>query len=386
MSVANNIKLLKWFNFFTDLKFYGPIAVIYFSRITDSFALAMSIFSVVFLSSAIFEIPTGVLSDYIGRKKTLILGSFFAVIYTVFYALGISYWVLVIGAFFEGLSRALYSGNNEALLYDSLSDDLKSDFGSHFGKTASMFQIALAICALLGGVIANISFSIVLWISVIPQIICLVIGLALISPRIPDKVDTNIYSHIREAVSLIHANKKLKNLSMAMILNKGIAEAAFDFQAAFYNTVWPLWAIGIAKMLSYTGAAFSFFYSGKLINRFGELKIIIFRHLSNRILFSIALLFPNILSPLLMSTGSLLYGAEITATQSLAHKEFHDNNRATLGSLVSFCSSIVFTMVAVILGILADKFGPAKALFIGQLALVFVLYIYYSLFKNKNTA
>ncbi|MDP3733336.1 MAG: hypothetical protein Q8Q91_02225, partial [Candidatus Daviesbacteria bacterium] len=73
--VKRNIRLLTWFNFFTDFKLYGPLAIIYFSQVTGSYGLGTSIFSVVMLSSALFEIPTGILSDFLGRKKTLTLGA-----------------------------------------------------------------------------------------------------------------------------------------------------------------------------------------------------------------------------------------------------------------------------------------------------------------------
>ncbi len=381
MRQYQNIRLIKWFNFFTDLKLYGPVAVIYFAQITDSFALAMSVFSVVFLSAAFFEIPTGYISDFIGRKNTLIFGAVSAVIFTIFYAIGISFWILIVGAVFEGLSRAFYSGNNEALIYDSLADSEKENFGSHLGKSSAMLQVALALSAFIGSILASKSFSIVLWLSVIPQIICLLIGSRLYAPLNQHKTDNNLYLHFKEAIALFKGNFSLKRLSLAMMLNRGIAEAAFDFQAAFYQTIWPVWAIGFAKMLSYIGAALSFYYSSKLIKKFGEVNMILFRHIINRILFSIALLFPNNASPLIMSSGSLLYGAEIVATQSLAHKEYSDKQRATMGSLVSFGGSIIFAIAAVIMGAIADSYGPAKALFIGQLTLVVVIFLYWSIYR-----
>lgn len=70
-----NIKLLALFNFFTDFNLYSAVLIIYFAKVTGSFALGMSLYSVTMVSSAIFEIPTGIFSDYIGRKKTIILGS-----------------------------------------------------------------------------------------------------------------------------------------------------------------------------------------------------------------------------------------------------------------------------------------------------------------------
>ena len=64
-----NIRLLALFNFFTDFHLYTAILIIYFANVTGSYALGMSLFSVAMVSSALFEVPTGVFSDYLGRKR-----------------------------------------------------------------------------------------------------------------------------------------------------------------------------------------------------------------------------------------------------------------------------------------------------------------------------
>src|SRR5258706_1204782 len=108
-----NIRLLTFFNFFLDFRLFAPVAVLYFQHVNGSFALGMSVFSLVFLSSAFFEIPRGIFSDKIGRKKTIVLGTLATISSLIFYAWGASALVLYIGAIFEGLGRSLYSGNNE---------------------------------------------------------------------------------------------------------------------------------------------------------------------------------------------------------------------------------------------------------------------------------
>jgi len=64
-----NIRLFYLFNFFVDFKFYAPIAIIYFAKVSGSYALGMSIFSATMLAAALFEVPTGIFSDYIGGKR-----------------------------------------------------------------------------------------------------------------------------------------------------------------------------------------------------------------------------------------------------------------------------------------------------------------------------
>lgn len=115
-SLPRNVRLLAWFNFFTDFRPYAPIAILYFAQVSGSYALGMSVFSAVMLAQSLFEVPTGVFSDLIGRKKTIVCGALAGVLSLVCYATGGTYIVLLAGAAFEGLARAFYSGNNDALL------------------------------------------------------------------------------------------------------------------------------------------------------------------------------------------------------------------------------------------------------------------------------
>lgn len=381
-----NIRLLTWFNFFTDFSLFSPIAIIYFSKITGSFALGMSIFSVTMITSAIFEVPTGVFSDYIGRKKTMIFGAAFAALAVVFYALGYSYIWLVVGALFEGLSRSFYSGNNEAFLYDTLREsNSEKEYHDFLGKTSSSFQLGLAISAAIGSVIAQFSFPLTVWLTFFPKLLCVFIALYFVEPKTFKRSVSNIFSHLKESLRHFISNKKLRLLSISSIYSYALRESGFQFRSAFVNTVWPIWAIGIASMLSYIGATVSFYFSGKVIRRFGEFKTLIAGSIYGKISNILALVFPTVASPAIMTTSSLFFGTGTVAQSSLLQKEFTHEQRATMGSLNSLASSLLFGIVAIILGFVADKIGPAKALLLTTLAGIPVLFIYLKLFKeDKN--
>ncbi len=382
--IHKNIKLLAWFNFFTDFKLYAPVAIIYFTKISGSYALGMSIFSITMLSAAIFEMPTGIFSDLIGRKKTIILGALASVLYTIFYAIGGNYNFLVIGAILEGLSRSFYSGNNNALLYDSLTEtQQEAEYHTFLGKVSSMFQIGLAIAAIAGGMIANWSFALVMWLSVIPQVLCLIVGINMADTMNHATKSANVFIHTKKALKQFARNKKLRLLSLASILSYALGESAYQFRSAFVNLLWPIWAVGIANALSNIGAAISFYFSGSLIKKFKEFKILIIGSVYNRIINILALCFPNILSPALMATSSLFYGVASTAKENLLQKEFNSNQRATMGSLNSLFGSMLFAIISFMLGLFADKLGPTKALLIIQIFMIVVIGIYWKLFKKK---
>jgi len=387
MKVKNshkNIKLLSWFNFFTDFKLYSPVAIIYFAKVSGSYALGMSVFSMIMLSAALFEMPTGVFSDLIGRKKTIVFGALSSALAVIFYAIGGVYLFLVIGAILEGLSRSFYSGNNSALLYDTLAETQEeAEYHTFLGKTSSMFQIALAISAIAGSVIAHWSFAWVMWISVIPQTLCLLISLKMVEPANLLSEGGNVFAHAKEALKHFVKNKKLRFLSLASILNYSLGESAHQFSSAFVSLLWPLWAVGIARALSHTGAALSYYFSGPLIKRFKEFKILIVGNIYSRVVGIIALVFPTVLSPALMSSGSLFFGVKSTAEESLFQKEFTSAQRATMGSLNSLLGSITFAFVSFALGLFADKLGPIKALLIIKICMVATIGIYWKLFKGE---
>lgn len=380
-----NIKLLTWFNFFTDFKLYAPIAILYFAQVTGSFALGMSIFSITTISSAIFEIPTGVYSDFIGKRKAIIFGAISAVIYSLFYAIGQSYLILFIGSIFNGLSQAFYSGNNDALVYDTLYEIKKEkEFSEILGKVNSAFQIALAISALLGGFIGNYSFSAVMWISVLGQLACLFISFFIKEPKVHYKKSGNIYLHLNEAFKNFIQNRKIRLLSISSMIVFGIGEAVYQFQAAFYKLLWPIWAIGIAKTLSNIGAYLSYRFSGKIIKKFKAVRILLSSNIYSRIINIFSVIYPTILSPLLMTTTSLWHGVAQISKSSLLQEEFTDRQRATMGSLDSLLGSVFYGIVAVLLGFVADKLSPTKAILVSQIALLPTVWLYWKLFKTEK--
>ncbi|QQG44481.1 MAG: MFS transporter [Candidatus Roizmanbacteria bacterium] len=380
-----NIKLLALFNFFTDFHLYSAILIIYFAKVTGSFVLGMSLFSVAMVSSALFEIPTGIFSDYIGRKKTMVLGALCSILSVVFYAVGTGYLILFIGALFEGLRRSWYSGNNDALLYETLaSTNRKDDYAHYLGKTGAMFQVASAVGIIIGGIIAVYSFSIIMWLSVIPQIICLIIALSIIEPVKQSSQSGNIYSHLTTALAKIWSNKKLRLLSINSIIGYAIGESTYQFRSAFVNTLWPLWAVGFSKVLSSIGAAVSYWYSGKIIKKIGAFRLLLISNLYGKVINIGSVVFATVVSPVLLALTSLFFGATGVASSKLNQKEFTDEQRATLGSINSFLGSLAFGVFAIVLGFLADQYGPTKALLIAYFLSLPTLLINWILFKNNK--
>ncbi|MBA3872181.1 MAG: MFS transporter [Anaerolineae bacterium] len=384
MRVARNIYLLSWFNFWADFRPYAPIAILYYSQVTGSYALGMSVFSAAMLAQSLFEMPTGVLSDIVGRKKTVVYGAVAGVFALTFYAIGGTYWALLVGAIFEGLGRAFYSGNNDALLYDTLAEmEQRETFQEYLGKTSSMYQLALAISAVIGSVIAAISFHAAMVVSIIPMVLALVVSIRLIEPGVHMGENTNIYAHLKTALRNFKQNARLRSLSLAGILSYAIGESSWVIRSAFIVTLWPVWAIGIAQMIGNVTAALSSYYAGRIIKRFGEFKLLVGGMSISEGINLVCLLIPTVLSPALMASNSIFHGVNTVAKQSLIQHEFSDEQRATMGSLNSFVGSIAFSVFSFLLGGLADRIGIVPALVTTSLLSIVPMTLYFRVLRPR---
>ena len=98
--MKNNLVIMGLLNLLMDFKLYGAFAIIYYSQIAGSITLGMSIFSITMISAAIFEFPTGLIADKIGRKNTVIVGCICSLIYAIVLAITNSYLGLVVVAIF----------------------------------------------------------------------------------------------------------------------------------------------------------------------------------------------------------------------------------------------------------------------------------------------
>lgn len=378
-----NLKIMAILNLLMDFKLYGAFAIIYYSQITGSMLQGMSILSIAMISSAIFEFPTGLIADKIGRKNTVILGCLNSLIYAIILATTQSYTGLIIAAIFEGLEIAFFSGNNQAFIYDTLKEIGEEDqFQKYLGKTNSMYYMAGVLSTIIGGILAyftNIKLLMIL--SVIPRIFEVLLSFKLKDVKRYSKENENIILQAKNVIKLVKENKILKKQIIADGISDGIGEATFQFRSAFYKTVWPLWAVGIPGILANIGAFIGSWFSGKVLKKWGNKKVIIFSNL-----FSIAsnwasVLMNNVFSPIVMITNSV-FSTDV-AKSDISQKLYKDEYRSSMGSLKSLIGSLMYSVFAILVGLIADWKGAVFTLFVAQFLKFVVVWIYCDNFKER---
>ncbi len=129
---------------------------------------------------------------------------------------------------------------------------------------------------------------------------------------------------------------------------------------------------------------FTFKLSGRVISKFKAINVIIYQEIVRRSVYVVSLLFPSLLSPILMTISSLGYGISEVAKNGLLQKEFTNKQRSTMASINSLFGSLCYVLVAIPLGMLADAFGPAKAMLIGQFLILPVIFLYWKIFQSER--
>ncbi|MEU0243643.1 MFS transporter [Streptomyces sp. NPDC006235] len=127
--------------------------VLLFSERGMSLAAVAGLFAVHSLTVAALELPTGGLSDVLGRRPVLATAGVLNMVACVLVGLGTTVWVLTAGMVLMGTARALASGTAEAWYVDTVQECSGPDAELRTGlaRGGSATSAALAAGLLLGG-------------------------------------------------------------------------------------------------------------------------------------------------------------------------------------------------------------------------------------------
>ncbi|MGD1926845.1 MAG: MFS transporter [Paracoccaceae bacterium] len=152
--MVRNVRLYPWFQFFRNLLFWQATWFLFFQE-TLSAQEAILLYAAFDIATTALEVPSGYLSDRIGRRFTLILAMTATVAGSGLIAIGDSFAVFIAAQALLGAGAAFASGTDSALLYESLDRDGQKDKIEHHEILAWRAGFTgLALSAVIGGVMA----------------------------------------------------------------------------------------------------------------------------------------------------------------------------------------------------------------------------------------
>ncbi|MDD3647805.1 MAG: MFS transporter [Candidatus Dojkabacteria bacterium] len=188
--MKRNITIYYITRVFVGLRFIIPVWVAFFLRIITFEQMAIGEV-VVFVIATLFELPSGVLADLVGRKLTVASGLIIQGLGYVLVAYAADFQSYLIAFSISSIGGSFVSGAEEALVYDSLKQMKKLTLYSKVKSIeATIYRISLFIGTILGGYLYDIK-------NILPYVLTgttmIIAGAAYFFSREP-KVDSEKFS------------------------------------------------------------------------------------------------------------------------------------------------------------------------------------------------
>jgi len=169
------------YGFLKNLDFFDPFLILFFRSKGLSFVEIGSLYAIREIVINVFEIPTGMMADTLGRRRTLASAfGFYIISFLVFYFSG-SFWFFVLAMVFYGYGDAFRTGTHKAMIFEYLKImGWQNQKVHYYGHTRSWSQAGSAVSALLAGTIVFITgnYSMVFLFAIAPYLIDLMLVLS----------------------------------------------------------------------------------------------------------------------------------------------------------------------------------------------------------------
>lgn len=407
-----NIQYYKFsfYGFFKNLRFFESFLILFFLNKGLTFTQIGFLYSIRELTIFIFEIPSGVIADVMGRRRTLITAFIFYIVSFVIFYLSKGFYIFALAMIMFAFAEAFRSGVHKAMIFSYLQrysiSNIKADY---YGHTRSWSQKGSAISALTAAVFVFITgnYSIIFLASVIPYFINLFLvwsypkwldgdlqNLKTISLK---EKFIQVERGFSQTFKKIHFLKVLTSLTLYTGYYKAVKDyiqpliktlaLSVPFFAYLNNDKKTALLIGIFYFFIYLLTSLMSRNSGKFLN--------LFKNYSKPLNFTMLLGFTAGMISGAFYLSEWYFGAVIGFIIILLIENLrkpigvaavadlsHDNAMATVLSLSSQMQSVFAAIIAPLIGFLADRYNPGISIAIISAGLI-LLFPFYKLSLNK---
>ena len=371
-------------------------SLVFFFPIFQIFYLArnMSITQIAFIGIAFsvarmaMEIPSGILADKWGRKKTLFLSQVFFIIGIIILIFGQSFWLFIIASIFSGLWLACYSGTGVAFFYDTLKElKREKDYEKLWGKLSLTTAFVSFIAAFTAGFLFNISITLPYALSAITAFISLFVILTFTEPKFHKHAEEDsLFLHFKNSIIKVTKNECIG----FMVIFGAILAFALDYLFS-YGQIYlkeigiPIAFFGIIFAIKSIIEGIGASSADKIKNKFSYRSILTFS-----LLFTIIVIFglsylDNYIGVFVFLISFFIMGMFRLIQRGYIHKKIESHNRATVDSVSSFIIAIIAIIFEPIAGKIADIYSIQTSFFVlGCVLLVYTVYYFISKFPKKE--
>ncbi len=376
---ARNLPIYYLFQFVRGFHFWLPIWFIFLQSQHGLSYVQIGLMEVLFgIATILAEIPTGAIADRFGRRTSLSIGALGFAGATVLFAT-LNFPALILGHMSMAITRTLMSGSDQALLFDSLRQLRRTDDYEHHAGRASAVATASLLAATIfaGPLVSVLDFRTVMVISAAGMGLAGLIALALREPprresdidragghSAPAHAGTAVFSEIREGVRIALGTRPV----IWAILFGGVLLATLELPDFFIQPFIRSHGVDPAQTLaegltysalilpSFLGLMLGALIASPIAARLGER-----RALPAVMITGIFVFIPLLAADHLALVASLALLATATAAAEplvggYINRRIPSDQRATVLSILSVCTAVMFIIVLGASSALVDVF------------------------------
>lgn len=283
------------YGFLKNLRFYEPFLMMFFLEKGLSFLQIGTLYAAREVSINIVEIPSGVIADSLGRKRSMAVSFLFYILSFIVFFFAESYWVLFAAMLVYAGGDAFRTGTHKAMIFEYLHMHGWGHLKTHYyGHTRAWSQAGAALSALIAAFLVfwRGSYAPVFLFTIIPYVLDLLLVLSyppeLDGPRhTSDKTIASEFIHVIRSLL-----KSLRNPDLIRaIANQSLYSGYYKAFKDYLQPILKSFAVGLPILLALegdqrtaiiTGVVYAVLYlltayasrsSGKLSQRFSTLAI-----------------------------------------------------------------------------------------------------------------
>lgn len=350
---------------------FVPVMIPYFSKLNFSMKQIFELQAIFGISIAIFEVPSGYISDIVGRKKSLVIGSFLTALGFSCLLFMQSYFHFVIYEIILALGASLVSGADLSLLYDSL-DEITDDRKEKTKAVANIqmsYVGAEAVAGVMASVLILFSFKHVLTAQALGSWIAFITALLIYEPAYK-KMDKNAHKeNFKKIIKHIFFSEKLLRL---IFINLVLWSLCTFVVVWIFQKYWMSLGIEL-RYFGYIWAFYNIFIGivGKQVHwlehKFGATPILIAIAIFPLIGFFGMSLSTGLLGVFLGLSFQVCRGLTQVILRDALNWRIPSEFRATANSLSSLCMRGAFGAFGPLIGLSIDRFGiPLTLQYLGS--------------------
>jgi MFS family permease len=372
-------------------RFHIPVLALFYiaSQVPiEQFAIIMAVFS---FTTLFLEIPSGVIADLIGKKKTLLLSRFLYVVEIFMLAFYDGFWVFLIAKIISGIGVSLTSGTDSALMFETLKKlGREKDHKKISGTRSMITNISMAVVMITGSYLFSINYKLPAIVSLPILTLGFILTFFIFDPseKLKGFSFKNFISHFKESVRMFWHNPYLKFLAFFTLIIGALISIILSMSSAYYELIIPVTLIGSIAFISSMLTAFASKKAHALEEIIGERKSIFLIQSVILISLLLASIYVNYLGIMFMLIISLVVGFYGIVINDYVNRHVVDSHRVAMLSVNNMFDNIGVTILFPIVGFITlhyqVKYSLLFLVLISGIYLFIVGIFFRALFKKNN--